>query len=237
MFTGVGRATNVRRLRRLDSLYGSLRRRLERFWLERWVGFPREASKPIPLEEVGLAGVGRERYGPSPYGILGRVLRRADIGPEDVFIDFGCGMGRVLYEAAARFAFKRVVGVDLVPEFTAVARDVLARNSNRLRCREVEVVTSDVLIYPVPPDVTVAYFGAAFGEPILNSVLDKLAASADDYPRTIRLISYAPTAQPPELEEHPRVRLVRRGRRLIRRWAPADHLYLYEIRARATDPG
>jgi SAM-dependent methyltransferase len=233
----VGGASNVRRLRRLDFLYGAVRRRLERFWLERRVGFPRAASEPISLEEVGRAGVGRERYGPSPYGILGQVLRRRDVGPEDVFIDFGCGMGRVLYEAAARFPFKRVVGVDIVPEFTAVARDVLARNSRRLRCRETEIVTSDVLIYPVPPDVTVAYFGAAFGEPILNSVLDKLAASADGYPRTIRLISYAPTGEPPELEEHPRVRLVRRGRRLIRRWAPADYLYLHEIRARAADRG
>jgi SAM-dependent methyltransferase len=233
MFTGVGGAINVRRLRRLDSLYGTLRRRLERFWLERWVGFPREASNPIPLEDVGLAGVGRERYGPSPYGILGQVLRPRDVGPEDVFIDFGCGMGRVLYEAAARFPFKRVVGVDLVPEFTAVARDVLARNSRRLRCREIEIVTSDVLIYPVPPDVTIAYFGAPFGEPILNAVLDKLAASADDYPRAIRLIFYAPTTEPPELELHPRVRLVRRGRRRLRRWAPSDHLYLFEIHPEA----
>jgi SAM-dependent methyltransferase len=227
MFTGVGGATDLRR--RLDSFYGAAQRRLERLWLERRVGFPPEAAEAISLQDVGQAAEGRERYGPSPYGILGQVLRRRDVGPEDVFIDFGCGMGRVLYEAAARFPFKRVVGVDLVPEFTAVARDVLARNSRRLRCREIEIVTSDVLIYPVPPDVTVAYFGAPFGEPILNSVLDKLAASADDYPRAIRLIFYTPTTEPPELELHPRVRLVRRGRRRVRRWAPSDQLYLFEI--------
>jgi SAM-dependent methyltransferase len=221
---------------RLDSLYGKVQRRLERLWLERRVGFPREASEAIQLDQVGQAAAGRERYGPSPYGILSRALRRGEVGPDDVFIDFGCGMGRVLYEAA-RLPFKRVVGVDVVPEFTAVARDVLARNADRLRCQEVKVVTADALEYQVPTDVTVAYFGAPFGEPILHSVLDKLAASADDYPRTIRLISYAPTGESPELEEHPRVRLVRRGRRLIRRWAPADHLYLYEIRAGAADRG
>lgn len=227
MFTGVGGATDLRR--RLDSLYGAGQRLLERLWLERRLGFPPEAAEAISLDDVGQAADGRERYGPSPYGILGQVLRRRDVGPEDVFIDFGCGMGRVLYEAAARFRFKRVVGVDIVPEFTAVAREVLARNSRRLRCREIEIVTSDVLIYPVPPDVTVAYFGAPFGEPILNSVLDKLAGSADDHPRAIRLIMYAPTMEPPELELHPRVRLVRRGRRRVRRWARSDHLYLFEI--------
>jgi SAM-dependent methyltransferase len=216
----------------LGSLYGRAQRGLERLWLERRVGFPREASQPVGLDQVGYAGDGRERYGPSPYGMLPRVLRRREVSAGDVFVDLGCGMGRVLYEAAARFPFKRVVGVDLVPEFTAVARDVLSKNADRLRCKNVEVVTADVLDYEPPDDLTYAYFGAPFGEPILDRVLDKLAASADRRPRAVRLIFYAPTAQSPELERHPRVRLVRRGRRRIRRWALADHLYLYEIQGR-----
>jgi SAM-dependent methyltransferase len=229
----VGEATQARSpRRRLDSLYGSVQRRLERLWLERRVGFPREAAEPIPLEDVGHAEPGRERYGPSPYGILGRALRRGEVGPEDVFIDLGCGMGRVLYEAAARFPFKRVIGVDVVPEFTEVAREVLARNAARLRSREVEVVTADVLAYPIPADVTVAYIGASFGPPVLDSVLDALVSSAEQHPRIVRLISYSPTGEPPELEEHPQVRFVRRGRRLVRRWTPAAHVYLYEISPR-----
>jgi SAM-dependent methyltransferase len=194
------------------------------------VGFPPEAAEAIPLEQVGHAGEGRERYGPSPYGTLGRALRRGDVGPDDVFIDFGCGMGRLLYEAAARFPFKRVIGVDIVPEFTSVAREVLARNAGRLRCKNVEVITADALAYVVPHDVTVAYFGAAFGPPILGGVLDRLVASADERPRVIRIVSYSATGQPEEFEEHPRIRLVRRGRRLIRRWSPAEHVALFEIR-------
>jgi tRNA G46 methylase TrmB len=36
-----------------------------------------------------------------------------EITREDVFIDIGCGMGPVLVEAAARYGFRRVIGVKL----------------------------------------------------------------------------------------------------------------------------
>ena len=52
-----------------------------------------------------------------------RILRRGEVTRDDVFIDIGCGMGPVLVEAAARYDFRRVIGIDVVPEFTEVARE------------------------------------------------------------------------------------------------------------------
>jgi SAM-dependent methyltransferase len=210
-------------------MYGRAHRSLERFWLGRIAGFPPEAFERIELSRVGLAGQGRNRYQPSPYGMLGRILRRREIEPEDVFVDFGCGMGTVMFEAA-RFPFKRVVGVDIVPEWTAIANQVLTRNRSRLRCVDFEVVTADVLTYEVPDDATVAFFAAPFGPEIMSEVIARLAVSADRHPRRIRIVYYAPMADSPGLDAHPRVKLVRRGRHLVRRWTPANHLWMYEIR-------
>jgi SAM-dependent methyltransferase len=219
---------------RLGRLYGRAQRRFEQLWLGRVVGFPPEAFEQIELGRVGLDARDRNRYQPSPYGMLGRILRKREIGPDDVFVDFGCGMGTIMFEAA-RFPFKRVVGVDIVPEWTAIAGEVLARNRARLRCKDFEVVTADVLEYEVPDDATVTYFAAPFGPEIMSRVIAKLAASADRRPRAIRIVYYAPLADSPELDAHPRVRLVRRGRHLVRRWAAATYLWMYEIRSEDQD--
>jgi SAM-dependent methyltransferase len=214
--------------RTLGRIYGRAQRHFEHLWLGRVAGFPPEAFEQINLGRVGFDAPGRNRYQPSPYGLLGRILRKREVGPDDVFVDFGCGMGTVLFEAA-RFPFKRVVGVDIVPEWTAIASEVLARNRARLRCKDFEIVTADVLEYEVPDDATVTYFAAPFGPEIMFHVIAKLKASADRRPRAIRIVYYTPVAESPELDRYPRVRLVRRGRHLVRRWAATTYLWMYEI--------
>ena len=65
----------------------------------------------VQLEELGVAGRDRTEYQPLEWRALERVLKGFDIGSEDVFIDFGAGMGRVVLQAAER-PFGRVLGVD-----------------------------------------------------------------------------------------------------------------------------
>src|SRR5437763_7482110 len=110
--------------------------------LGRRYGFPREAAGVRRLIEVGADAEGRNAYAPSPWRVLRRIIREREITEDDVCLDLGCGMGLVLLDAA-RLPFRRVIGVDVVPAFTAAARDLLARNRPILRCREFEVVTAD----------------------------------------------------------------------------------------------
>jgi precorrin-6B methylase 2 len=95
-----------------------------------------------------------------------------------VFIDYGSGMGRVLYEAAARYPFKRVIGLELSDELNEIARANLDRNSARLRCSNVEIVTGDALEYDPPSDVTVAWFYNPFTGATLEQALHKLLDTA-----------------------------------------------------------
>jgi SAM-dependent methyltransferase len=184
------------------------------------------------LGELGLSGDlwddDRIPYIPSPLGYLGRILRPRDVSPEDVFIDLGCGTGRVVLEAARRYRFRRVIGVDFVPRLTDLARETVDRNRDRLQCRDIELVTQDVVDYEVPDDVTVTYLYDPFRGQVFDTVLAKLIASVDRNPRRLRLI-YAVPEEAQRLEATGRVRLVRHGRRLVRRWLPADELALYEI--------
>jgi methylase of polypeptide subunit release factors len=45
----------------------------------------------------------------------------SEVKATDVFVDFGCGKGRVLY-LACRHPFKEVIGVDLSPAVVEAAR-------------------------------------------------------------------------------------------------------------------
>ena len=65
-------------------------------------------------------------YEPSPLLALRRGLRGRELRPDDVFLDLGCGKGRVLVDAV-QLPFARVVGVELVPELVEQARANLAR--------------------------------------------------------------------------------------------------------------
>jgi SAM-dependent methyltransferase len=74
----------------------------------------------------------------SEWLTLPRVLRRDDVGRDDVFVDLGCGEGRMLLEAARRYRFKRVVGVELSGQLAAVASRNVAGHGRT------EVVRSNV---------------------------------------------------------------------------------------------
>jgi hypothetical protein len=141
-------------------------------------------------------------------------------------------MGRVVLEAAL-YPFRRVIGVDVVPQFVAVARETVDRNRHRLRCGEVELLTADALSYQIPDDLTVLYMFNPFGGDLFDAVMSQLAASVDRRPRRVRII-YLAAPEEAELDRFERARFVRYGRRRVRRWAAAENLKLYEFLPRAT---
>ena len=65
---------------------------------------------------------------------LRRALRGAAITIDDVLVDFGSGMGRMVYVAARHYPFGRVVGVEISQRFNDVALANLERARPRLRC-------------------------------------------------------------------------------------------------------
>jgi SAM-dependent methyltransferase len=140
---------------------------------------------------LGLAP-GYKGYEASRYSYLWRALRGERIGPDDVFVDLGCGQGRIVLQAARR-PFRRVVGVEISRELMATARHNLQVQRDEVACRDVELLTMDVLDYEIPPDATYLYlFNTVVGEPF-RRLVGNIAASYDRRPRRMRVLYVNPT--------------------------------------------
>lgn len=172
----------------------------------------------------------RNLYKPLPWGTLSRILSKEDIGPNDVFLDIGAGKGRALFLAAAHYPFKRVIGVELSKDLSAVASANIAQVRHQLLCQDVEIVTSDILDYEVPDDVTVVFLYNPFHGELFASMVQKLLASVDRRARRVSVIYLNPT-ELEYLRSTGRFRLVRRlrGWRPTREWARSYDTYLLEV--------
>lgn len=156
-----------------------------------------ETSGVVPLDKLGLDHPDRTWYEPSKWLSFYRTLRGVKIGPDDVFVDFGSGKGRMVYMVARRYRLKRVVGIEIAEELNRQARDNIGRVRDRLRTSDVELVTCDATEFPIPDDMTVAYFYNPFVGESFKQVLANIIDSLDRAPRRLVLI-YAN----PQMEEY-----------------------------------
>ena len=158
--------------------------------LDRW--YRTDTSGKVHLPDVHDAE--RIYYIASPWRQLRRALPRREVAETDVFVDIGCGKGRVVLEAAAGYPFRRCMGVELVPEIyqQAVANIRNAEARHRRIQGRVELVNSDIRDFKVPDDVTVVYAFNPFRGSIWEASMNALVESYDRAPRRIRLIYAKP---------------------------------------------
>jgi hypothetical protein len=131
----------------------------------------------------------------------------AQTGMQDfTFIDLGSGKGRVLL-MASDYPFKRIIGVEFMPELHRAAQKNVANYSNaRQRCRLIESVCMDARDFQFPPEPLVAYLFNPFSESTFADVLEGLRRSVEQSPRPV-YIAYRFTefedllAQEPWLEK------------------------------------
>ncbi len=132
---------------------------------------------------------------PSPWHALPRALYYLGVSDRDTFIDFGCGKGGVVHQAARR-PFRRVIGVEISPVLAEIARTNLAARRRQHRCRNVEIVVSDVAEFSVPDDLTIGYLFHPFMNETLDALLRSIVDSIDRRPRRVRLIYVSPVQVP-----------------------------------------
>jgi SAM-dependent methyltransferase len=145
-------------------------------------------SRGVIHAPEALRAPDRLEYTPIAYRHLLPMLAKLPAGKEHVFLDYGCGFGRVLV-AAARRPYRSVLGVELVPEFAAVARRNL-RRARGLRNRDVRVIEADATAFDLPDSVTVLHFYNPFRGSVLDAVLRKIRESLDRSPRIIHTLYF-----------------------------------------------
>jgi SAM-dependent methyltransferase len=182
-----------------------LSRLAEVILIERRYGI--DVSGYVYLEDMGVGITERVWYHPSEWLAMRSVIRSLGVSTHDVFIDIGSGKGGAVFVAARYFPFKRVMGVEISGDLNRIARANIAGNLADLRCKNVELVTSDVLEYPIPEDLSVVYlFSPVVGE-TFHRLIDRLLESLDRNPRVLRLLYNYPVEHD-YLVRHARVRVI-----------------------------
>ena len=133
-------------------------------------------------------------YVPCPYYLARQSFRYIKNNiTNGTFIDYGCGLGRVLL-FASQYNFQKIIGIEISDLLQKEANLILTGHFSRSGSHGPEwaVVNEDAQSFRIPDDATVFFFNDPFNDVILTSVADQIIASLKAYPRTIRIIYVNP---------------------------------------------
>ena len=131
-------------------------------------------------------------YVPSEPDVIRSVFRNLGLDfRNSCFVDFGCGKGRVLAEAA-RYPFKSVIGLDFARELCEASRANLERVRSTRRCGGVQVLHADAAEFDLPRGPCVVYIYNPFRGPVLAAVLERIRKSVVLFPRHVRIVYVTP---------------------------------------------
>jgi len=142
----------------------------------------------------------RELFAGRQYMPTDPELFRAAIGglgidyPQFTFLDLGSGKGRALL-LASEFGFRRIVGVELLPELHRVAQANLGRFQGGVHGRRIELWCGDARQFCIPEEPLVVFLFDPFPEHILEQVMLRLEQSWRKFPRKLFVVYQNPISE------------------------------------------
>ncbi len=133
-------------------------------------------------------------YEPTSYSGLVSLFEEFELKPTDKLVDFGCGLGRVMFYCNQRFLC-RVTGIEADEEVYEKLLDNKAYYGARFHGREeeIETILGKAEDYDIQPEDNVFYLFNPFSENIFNIIMDKIEDSLREHPRMITIIMYHAT--------------------------------------------
>lgn len=107
--------------------------------------------------------------------------------PSDVFVDLGSGKGKALL-IAARLPYRRVVGVEIDDKLSQYARRNMKLAHPRLRARQVDSITANVLEWPIPDETSVVFMYNPFVGQTFRTAMQQIFHSYDRRPRNLHIV-------------------------------------------------
>ncbi len=179
-------------------------RRQRTLLIERWLNI--DTTGETENDEVqGACNADTVGYAPTDYLLLRKFMAPVRHTPEDVVVDIGCGMGRLLC-LYARKDVRKCLGIECDERLASAARD----NAARLRGRRapLEIRTQDATLADYS-EGTIFWFFNPFGPQTLRVVLERIRKTVDARPRRIQVI-YVHTVLEEEFERSGWLRRTRR---------------------------
>ena len=125
------------------------------------------------------------------YEVLMRIFEDVYINPDDTIVDFGCGMGRVLFYCNNRF-FCNVTGI----EDNREVYDKLSENAEAYHKKFMEqeekfsFLNIHAADYEIAPSDNFFYFFNPFSSEVLESIIKKIMKSVHENLRQVTIILY-----------------------------------------------
>jgi len=131
-----------------------------------------------------LLGLLNSEYQPIEPELFREIMTRMEIDFDRfTFVDIGSGKGRALLLAAER-PFRRVIGIELLPELHQIASE----NAKRVSRQVIELNCGDAAQYSFPPEPLVIFLFNPLPEAGVRSVVRNIETSLQDSPRPLYLI-------------------------------------------------
>jgi hypothetical protein len=140
-----------------------------------------------------LLGVFHSPYQPTEPALFHEMMAALNIAFEDItFIDLGSGKGRTLL-MASDYPFRRVIGVELLPELNQVAQANLRKyKSDAQKCFQLESCCADARQYVFPTEPAVLYLSNPLPRAGLVRVIENLERSLEEHPRRVSVLYHNP---------------------------------------------
>lgn len=145
-------------------------------WRARLLGLLNSPYQPIPTEQF------REMM-----SALAVHLHDAADFSQYTFIDIGSGKGRALL-LASEYGFRRIVGVELLPELDRISRENVRAFGNPGVNAEIELLCMDASRFTFPAEPSVIFLFNPLTEPALRILLANLERSVGQSPRPLYLV-------------------------------------------------
>jgi SAM-dependent methyltransferase len=136
-----------------------------------------------------LLGVFLSAYQPTEPALFQEMMASL---PSDLraftFVDLGSGKGRTLL-MASEFPFRRIIGVEILPELHRVAvENIAAYSSPTQQCSDIESICADAGDFELPAVPLVLYLFNPLPEAGFRRVVQNLESSLRRKPRTLYLL-------------------------------------------------
>lgn len=133
----------------------------------------------------------RYPYEPTPYRVLERLANSGLIGKKDVFLDYGCGKGRVDFYLAYQTK-ANTIGVEYDER---IYQGAIENRKTAVSGARTEFVQMRAEEYRVPGEVNRCYFFNPFSVELLHKVMARMIESYYENPREVFLFFYYPSEE------------------------------------------
>lgn len=146
------------------------------------------SSGLIPIETLIRDWQGNHDYAPTSFRAFWAFMESVEVEEDrEVFVDYGCGMGRTL-ALASEYPFSRVIGVEVSPYLVDIARRNIANYRGRRLCEDIRVWNGSADQFEMPADASLFYFFNPFHGQTLANVFDRISRSLAANPRRLQII-------------------------------------------------